>query len=226
LLLPDQVERARVLTYGYGACNEANAVESATQVVDDAVRLLEALAQDRKAANASSRPLILIAHGSGGFLCKKAVLLSRAHYDADYRAVSESLLGLVFMGTPHGGAWIKQWAVIPASALGLLAAPKTSLLKALATDSHALEAIQNDFLSLVSELTAQGHCFKMVSFFEGLPCGDPLVKISTAESATLPGCTALQLGGSHIDMARFGSTDDRGFKRLLGYLLRWTSSTR
>lgn len=226
MLLPDRVERARVLTYGYGTGDGLNAVESAAKVVDDAVRLLEALAEDRKAANASSRPLILLAHGSGGFLCKKAVLLSRAHYDTDYRAVSESLLGLVFMGTPHGGSWVKQWADIPASVLGLPAAPKTSLLKALATNPHALEAIQNDFLSLVSELTAQGHCFKMVSFFEELPCGDPLVKISTMESVTLQGCTALQLGGSHINMARFGSTDDRGFKRLLGYLLRWTSSTR
>jgi len=226
LLLPGRVERARVLTYGYGTGNDLNAVESAAKVVDDAVRLLEALAEDRKAANASSRPLILLAHGSGGFLCKKAVLLSRAHYDADCRAVSESLLGLVFMGTPHGGSWVKQWADIPASVLGLPAAPKTSLLKALATDPHALEAIQNDFLSLVSELTAQGHCFKMVSFFEELPCGDPLVKISTMELVTLQGCTALQLEGSHIGMARFGSTDDRGFKRLLGYLLRWTSSIR
>jgi protein SERAC1 len=132
------------LTYGYGVCNDANAAEST--VVDDAVRLLEALAEDRKAAKASLRPLILIAHGSGGFLCKKAVLLSRAHYDADRRAVSEALLGLVFMGTPHGGSWIKQWADIPASVLGLPAAPKTSLLKALATDPHTLEAMQVEFL--------------------------------------------------------------------------------
>lgn len=226
LLLPDRVERARVLTYGYAACNDTNAAESSTKVIDDAVRLLEALAENRRAANAISRPLILIAHGSGGFLCKKAVLLSRAHHDTAYRDVSESLLGLVFMGTPHGDSWIKQWADVPASVLGLPPAPKTSLLKALATDHRTLEALQKGFSSLVSELTGQGRCFNMVSFFEELPSGDPLVKISTAESVALQGSTALQLGGNHVDMARFGTTDDRGFKRLLGYLLRWTSSTR
>lgn len=226
LLLPDRVERARVLTYGYAACNDTNAAESSATVIDDAVRLLEALAENRRAANAISRPLILIAHGSGGFLCKKAVLLSRAHHDTDYRDVSESLLGVVFMGTPHGDSWIKQWADIPASVLGRPPAPKTSLLKALATDHRTLEALQKDFSSLLSELTSQGRCFNMVSFFEELPSGDPLVKISTAESVALQGSTALQLGGNHVDMARFGTTDDRGFKRLLGYLLRWTSSTR
>lgn len=226
LLLPDRVERARVLTYGNAASNDANAADSSTKVVDDAVRFLAALAEDRKAANAISRPLILIAHGSGGFLCKKAVLLSQAHHDPDHRAVSESLVGVVFMGTPHGGSWVKQWADIPASVLGLPPAPKTSLLKALATDPRTLEAIQNHFSSLISELTGQGRCFKMVSFFEELPSGDPSGKFSTAESVSLQGSTALQLGGNHMDMARFGSTDDRGFKRLLGYLLRWTSSTR
>ncbi|KAK1835747.1 Alpha/Beta hydrolase protein [Podospora conica] len=226
LLLPDRVERARVLTYGYGACLDPDAAGSATKVVDDALHFLEALAEDRKATNASSRPLILIAHGSGGFLCKKAALLSRAHHDTDCRAVLESLLGVVFIGTPHGGSWIKEWVEIPASVLGLSATPEISLLKALATDAHTLEAIQTTFLSLVTELTDQGRCFEMVSFFEELPSGDPLVKISTMESVTLQEYTALQLGGNHADMAKFGSTDDRGFKRLLGYLLRWTSSTR
>ena len=225
MLLPNRLERARVLTYGYSPSPDPNPAESKLNVFKDAERLLEALVDNRRPANGSSRPLILIAHGSGGLLCKKAILLSRTHRDTSYRTVFASLLGVAFMGTPHGGSWAKQWADIPASVLGLPATPKRSFLQALGLDRQVLEAIHSDFVSLVQDL-GQGHCFEMVSFYEELPLNDALTKISTKEYVSLQRSTALQLKGNHIDMSRFNSIDDQGFQRVLGYLLRWTASTR
>jgi hypothetical protein len=53
------------------------------------------------------------------------------------------------MGTPHKGAWMADWANIPASALGLVKSTSKSLLKILETDDQFLESIQIRFWAMV-----------------------------------------------------------------------------
>ncbi|KAF5983069.1 SesB, P-loop containing protein [Fusarium bulbicola] len=63
-LLPQQLGKVRILTYGYDGDDGA------------ANNLLMDLTMERIAGNTSSRPLILVTHTLGAHICKEAVLLS------------------------------------------------------------------------------------------------------------------------------------------------------
>jgi protein SERAC1 len=105
-LLPSKLSKARVLTYGYDAYIVRKSVASSNCLVDHATNLLHDLTTDRAASNASSRPLVFIAHSLGGLVCKEAILLSRNNPEAHLRGLFDSTKGIIFMGTPHKGAWM------------------------------------------------------------------------------------------------------------------------
>src|SRR5438552_15737666 len=86
---------------------------------------------------------IFIAHSLGGLVCKKAILLSRDNREAHFRSIFEWTRGIIFMGTPHRGAWMADWAKIPASALGLVKSANKMLLQILQTDNELLMDIRD-----------------------------------------------------------------------------------
>ena len=224
-LLPPRLSTARVLTYGYDAYGVRTSVASSNRLINHAANLLTDLTTDRASVNASSRPLIFVAHSLGGIVCKEAILLSRNDPEAHIRDVFNCTKGIVFMGTPHKGSWMADWAKIPASALGLIISTNRPLLEILETDNQFLESIQTRFWSMVRELREAGRPFEVTCFFEELPL--PVVgAVVSRQSATLEGYRSLSIHANHRDMVRFSSAEDNGFKRLLGELIRWTSQIR
>ncbi|KJZ70321.1 hypothetical protein HIM_10289 [Hirsutella minnesotensis 3608] len=224
-LLPSKLSKARIVTYGYDAYIVRKSVASSNRLIDHATNLLHDLTTDRASCDASSRPLIFVAHSLGGLVCKEAVLLSRNNPEAHLRGVFECTKGIIFMGTPHKGSWMADWAEIPASALGLLKSTNKPLLKILATNDQLLESIQVRFWSMVRELREAGRRLEVTCFFEELPL--PVVgRIVSKESATLEGYSSFSIHANHRDMVKFGSADDNGFERLLGELTRWESRIR
>ncbi|RYP33540.1 hypothetical protein DL767_004715 [Monosporascus sp. MG133] len=219
-LLPPRLPRARLLTYGYDAYVVGKSAASANRLVDHAANLLTDLTSDRASHNASSRLLVFIAHSLGGLVCKEAILLSRNNPEAHLRGIFDCVVGVVFMGTPHRGSWMADWAKIPASALGLFKSTNKSLLAILETHSQLLESGQTRFWSMVREVREGGRPLEATCFFEELPL--PAVgHVVSKESATLEGYTAVSVHADHRNMVRFGSADDNGFKRLFGELIRW-----
>jgi hypothetical protein len=224
-LLPAELSKARILTYGYDAYIVRQSVASSNRLIDHATNLLNDLTTDRARRNASSRPLIFVSHSLGGLVCKEAILLSRNNPDVHLRDIFDHIKGIMFMGTPHKGAWMADWANIPASALGLMKSTNKSLLKILETDDQFLESIQIRFWAMVRELREGGRRLEVTCFFEELPL--PVVgKVVSKESATLEGYNSIGIHANHRDMVRFGSAKDNGFKRLLGELIRWESQVR
>ncbi|RYO91812.1 hypothetical protein DL764_008237 [Monosporascus ibericus] len=224
-LLPPRVGTARVLTYGYDAYGVRTSVASSNRLINHATNLLNDLTTDRASVEASSRPLIFVAHSLGGLVCKEAILLSRNNPEAHLRDVFNCTKGIVFMGTPHKGSWMADWAKIPASALGFVKSTNKLLLEILETDDQLLESIQVRFWSMIRELREAGRPFEVTCFFEELPL--PVVgKVVSKESATFEGYSSFSIHANHRDMVRFGSAEDNGFKRLLGELIRWASQTR
>jgi hypothetical protein len=180
------------------------------------------LTADRRCSNALSRPLIFVAHSLGGLVCKKAILLSRNNPEAHLRSVFNCTKGIIFIGTPHKGSWMADWANIPAQAVGLVKSANKSLLGILETDDQLLESIQIEFWSMVRELRECGSPFEVTCFFEELPL--PVVgKVVSKESATLEGYTAVSIHANHSDMVKFASVEETGFKRLVAELDRWAS---
>ncbi|KAK3898977.1 hypothetical protein C8A05DRAFT_18518 [Staphylotrichum tortipilum] len=224
-LLPRKLSTARILTYGYDAYIVRKGVAGSNRLIDHATNLLHDLTADRSSSHALSRPLIFVAHSLGGLVCKKAILLSRNNPEAHLRSIFDCTEGIIFMGTPHKGSWMADWAKIPASAIGQVKSANKSLLGILETDDQLLESIQVEFWSMVRGLREGGRRFEVTCFFEELPL--PVVgKVVSKESATLEGYASFSIHANHSDMVKFASVDENGFKRLLGELVRWASQVR
>ena len=103
-LLPPKLNKARILTYGYDAYIVRKGVAGSNRLIDHAANLLHDLTTDRSSSNASSRPLIFVAHSLGGLVCKKAILLSRNNPEAHLCGIFNCVKGVIFMGTPHKGS--------------------------------------------------------------------------------------------------------------------------
>jgi len=96
----------------------------------------------------------------------------------------------VFLGTPHRGSWIADWAKIPASALaGTQGVPNAKLLKVLRTDDQFLEDIQKSFWEMVRYMREdEKRKLEVASFFEEIPLpviGKPIVPPQSAVSVML-----------------------------------------
>ncbi|KAI1345679.1 hypothetical protein F5Y01DRAFT_47282 [Xylaria sp. FL0043] len=223
-LLPAKLPKARLLTYGYDAYIVRTSVASTTRLIDYASNLLHDLTTSRVSCNAFSRPLIFVAHSLGGLVCKEALLRSRNAPEPHLCGIFDYTVGIAFMGTPHRGSWMADWARIPASALGCIKSTNKSLLDVLHTNDQLLESIQIRFWEMVRELRegvrAEPRRFEVSCFFEELPL--PVVgSVVSKTSATLEGYTAVGIRADHRDIARCGSAEEIGFQRLLGELTRW-----
>ncbi|KAI6771494.1 hypothetical protein HG531_009119 [Fusarium graminearum] len=224
-LLPPKLSRARILTYGYDAYIVRKSVASTNGLIDHAANLLNDLSTDRAYSDASSRPIIFVAHSLGGLVCKEAILLSRNNPEPHLQGIFDYTKGIIFLGTPHRGSWMAKWADIPASALGVVKSINKSLLKILETDNKYLESVQDRFWSMVREQQKAGRDLEITCFFEELPLSG-VGKVVSKDSATLESYNAISIHANHSNMVKFSSEDDNGFKRLLGELIRWESQIR
>ncbi|KAL8294204.1 hypothetical protein RB597_008036 [Gaeumannomyces tritici] len=211
--------KARILTYGYDAYLIWKSIASSNRLIDHATNLLHDLAGER-AGDTEPRPLIFIAHSLGGLVCKWAMLRSRNNPNPHLRQIFDCTKGIVFMGTPHRGDWMADWARIPASALGVVKSANTRLLELLRTDTETLESLQADFAGMTREQQLGSNPFRVICFFEELPLLG-VGKVVSKDSATFEGHDPIIIHANHRDMVRFHSAEDNGFKRLLGVLKRW-----
>lgn len=222
-LLPPKLPYARLLAWGYDAYVVQASVASENRLSDHAANLLIDLTNDRTSCDATNRPLIFVAHSLGGLVCKEAILLSRNNPESHLCSVFEYTTGIVFMGTPHRGSWMADWTNIPASSLRVIKSTNKSLLQVLRTEDQLLESIQARFWSMVRGQRESGRRLEITCFFEELPL--PVFgKVVSKQSATIEGYTSVSVHANHIDMVKFRSEHDNGFKRLAGDLMRWAPS--
>ncbi|KID84907.1 SesB, P-loop containing Nucleoside Triphosphate Hydrolase [Metarhizium guizhouense ARSEF 977] len=218
-LLPRDLGKARIITYGYDAYFVRKSVASQNGLSDHARNFLSDLTTDR-ASNDPSRPLLLVAHSLGGLICKEAILLSRNNPDEHLKNMFHCTKGIIFMGTPHRGSWMADWAGIPAKTLGVVKSANKSLLQVLKTDNTHLQSVQANFCSMIREQEKNGRNIDVTCFFEELPMFG-LGKVVPKDSATLEDRNSLSIHANHIDMVKFRSADDNGYQRVLGELDRW-----
>jgi hypothetical protein len=105
-LAPIVAPNARILTYGYDTHIRhwlGSAVNKST-VYDIAWDFLVSL--EAACRFEPSRPLLFIAHSLGGIVVKEALRRSRGceMYQSHLRSIYKSTSGIIFFGTPHGGA--------------------------------------------------------------------------------------------------------------------------
>ncbi|KAJ5225216.1 hypothetical protein N7468_006441 [Penicillium chermesinum] len=225
-LLPPKLTTARIMTYGYDAYVVRKSVAGTERLIDHATNLVHDLTAERAEHNASSRPLIFVTHSLGGLVCKKAILSSRHNPEAHLRSIFSCTKGIIFLGTPHKGSWMADWGKISAKALGVVKSTNKSLLDILQTKNQLLEAIQVDFWSMIREQREGGRLIEVTCFYETLPLSIVDRVVVSKESAALEGYNSIGIRANHRNMVKFDTSDDNGYKRILGELVRWERDTR
>lgn len=171
-LLSKKIPEARLITYGYNA-DIVHFIKPVGQntVREHARNLAGDLTDLRRRTSSLQRHLIFVAHSLGGLVCEqvdssclclqllhlssfsrasltfiKAVVLSTDDLEIEHQ-LSETLHGIIFLGTPHAGSDLSKFAL----ALGyfikfsLVKSPNTSNIAVLKKDSEVLAAIQDAF---------------------------------------------------------------------------------
>lgn len=150
--------RARIVSYGYDAyCVRRHGVVSTNRLEDHAVNFMHAINNDRDKHGTRESPLIVIAHSLGGLVTKLAILKSRDSPEPEERNLYKHLEGILFMGTPHKGAWTASLAKAPLHILGIVKSTNASLLRVLQVGDSQLLEVHSSFMQLRRRLenTAQ-----------------------------------------------------------------------
>ncbi|KAH8796346.1 hypothetical protein BGZ57DRAFT_746706, partial [Hyaloscypha finlandica] len=224
-LLPGTHEDIRILTYGYDShvshwfTGPANKMTIATH----GRSLLNDLARERQ--DSRGRPMIFVAHSLGGLVVKEALIEARKQkYHNHLNEIYSSCEAIIFFGTPHRGSGAAKWAVL----LGNIAsAAQFDTNIGIARDldpsggSDKLEELRRDFNDILEEGKIKIHTFQEAFGIAGLKIVSS--KIVPDESSSFDSRKfeiVDTINANHMDMCRFGSIDDVGYKKFVGALAK------
>jgi pimeloyl-ACP methyl ester carboxylesterase len=229
-LLPTELPhlKARIITFGYDAYISRWGQASINQLTDHAANFLQKVVAEREKSDAVDRPLIFVAHSLGGLVCKQGLLMSKDSPEAHLQKLYGMTKGVIFMGTPHTGAWLADWSKIPADIFGVVKSTNTSLLRVLQTKDEHLLFINERFLSLLRTLREGiegGTRLRVICFFEEL--GYPQIGcVVPKASATFASDTPIGIHANHRNMVKFATAEDDAFQSVAAELRRWTNELR
>ncbi|KAF5489265.1 Protein SERAC1 [Colletotrichum siamense] len=202
-LLPTKIPYARVLTFGYDASVvEWKRAVSEGRIGNHSFNLLTSLANFRDNDETNKRPVIFVCHSMGGLVCEDALVSSRHHSEAHLRAILESTKGIVFLGTPHHGSELANWAEKLSLSIGLVKQTNTNLIRVLRRNSEVLARIQDSFHNMIKAMSKEGkEAIEITCFYEELPL--PSVGLVVPQdSAILPGYIAIGIRNDHHGMTK------------------------
>lgn len=177
-LLPIAIPSGRILTYGYDTNLRhvfGPPLNKAT-VYDIAGDFLVALEAERRASPA--RPILFVAHSLGGIVVKE--MLRRASgYQTRYPHlynVFNSTTGVVFFGTPHGGADPRGFIQHVAETIirGLGFSVNEQVVNTLLPSAERLKELKDEFGPMVCERNWMVHSFQEglgIKFLSGRKVG-------------------------------------------------------
>ncbi|KAK4235092.1 hypothetical protein C8A03DRAFT_37077 [Achaetomium macrosporum] len=102
--LPASCPNVRIFTWGYQTLVvDKKPLGQQGDVFAHAAELLVELAGTRAGLGTGARPIIFIAHSTGGVLVKEVLRLSEAERDGPLKEILLSTSAVVFLGSPHRG---------------------------------------------------------------------------------------------------------------------------
>ncbi|RYP56688.1 hypothetical protein DL769_009878 [Monosporascus sp. CRB-8-3] len=224
-LLPSELPTARILTFGYDAyVTNWRDVVSQNRIGNYSWSLLVSLASYREKDDTVGAPA---ACGGSTALtgverttdCALVTLKGRP--ERHFQDILRSIRGIAFLGTPHYGAGLAQWAELLSRFIGVIKQTNTETLTALWNESKVLARIQDNFYTVAMAPSRKDlQRIKISCFYEELPLPG-LGQVVPRHSAILPGCIPIGIRSNHIDMTRFTGVDDPGFTAVCGELRRW-----
>lgn len=224
-ILPGFLPGCRVYTYGY----PSKVFSDSFAGVHESARLLLAHIRDIQDDPAiGQRPIIFVCHSLGGIVCKQALVI--AHEDDNlYGLVLKSVIGVVFLGTPHGGSGVADIVSVFATIVNTFTVTASAGIRHRTARTDLLDHIRSDSKALYSlVLAARNRLAKLsvVSFFENYPIAPLSSLIVDQKSATLgiPNEEVIPLNEDHRTICRF-SGETTSYKLVANALKRIASVT-
>jgi len=162
------------------------------------------------------RPIIFVAHSLGGMVCKEALNLGSKRQDL--QSILTNTLGIIFMGTPHGGSHIAGWGNTVAEYVNVFRGTNRDILGNLLPGSSDIQRTEEDFQHM---LLRKDISLKLYCFYEALKMNDIVGKIVERESAILPAYDNCSIDANHRTMTKFTGRADAGYSQVRGVLERW-----
>ncbi|KAK3331187.1 hypothetical protein B0H66DRAFT_613321 [Apodospora peruviana] len=223
--LPDEIQVARVLAYGYDS-------SASTLFADDAPEKIQRMAEsfvqelraDRHFAGSLRRPIIFVCHGMGGVLVKKSLIYSSTRTAPKVAHLWDqfvSTFAILFFATPHGHTVKSNWLEFEARS----APTRTNSFPHLRRSKHTNERtsdpqlprwVDREFAPLVKQ-------FHMFFFWEQLetPLGQGTVVLVDHESAapSLDNTESAGITATHSEIAKFHSRESSEYRMVLSALM-------
>ncbi|RPB05734.1 kinase-like protein [Choiromyces venosus 120613-1] len=219
-LLPDDgMHLPRIISYGYDSEYLFTNL-SRENLEKEAYNFLRCLR--RKREDASTRPIIFLAHSVGGFLLKQAILL--AEEDAQFQDLFKSICGVTFFGTPHRehGILYTMGAVLRkiARTASVLEQNRELLSRKMGENDRLLKAVNNLFKTRICIPESD---LRVLNFYEtGTISGLGVVVDEGAGTMGLNGEETCGLKLSHPDLCKYSSESEPSYKIVKRKILRLT----
>lgn len=134
--------------------------EHATNLINDLAALRSGVV---------GQPIIFVAHSLGGLVCQDALLVCNNPSEDAQSDILSSTRGIAFLGTPHAGSGLKQFAAAVANIVNLVKKPNKKLLEVLGKNSDILANIEHGFSTIVKRRDRERKPIELHAFIEELP---------------------------------------------------------
>jgi pimeloyl-ACP methyl ester carboxylesterase len=204
------------MTFGYDADVVRFWTITSSNRLDDHGKSLAYAVLDQR-AKVGQRPIVFVAHSLGGLVCEEALNLSTKRQDlAD---ILPNTLGIIFMGTPHGGSHLANWGSTVAKYVNVFRGTNREILGNLQPGSSDLLRTEEDFQHTLrrDDVKLMIYCF-----YEALKMNDIIGKVVEREAAILHGYDNCSINADHRTMTKFTGRADAGYGQVRGVLERWT----
>ncbi|OWY43833.1 hypothetical protein AA0119_g7283 [Alternaria tenuissima] len=227
-LLPEDIPRARIITFGYDAdvASFGLSVAGSNRLRDHGNNLASDVATFReKTDTPTKRPIIFVAHSLGGLVVEQALIISRGSPEDYLGAILEATYGIIFMGTPHMGADKARWLNTLTKVNNVLNKSNGDIVALLEPSSEMLANLQREFHTMLEKRREkEGKRVKLYCFYEELPVRGIGKKIVEDNSAVLSPTENAAIHGTHMSMTKFVDRKDTGYCRVQGQIWLWVKA--
>jgi len=214
-LLPQDLPNARIMSFGYDAdVVRFWTIAGSNRLHDHGKSLAYAVLDIH--SEVEQCPILFVSHSLGGLVCEAALVLSDKREELS--SVLRSTMGIVFLGTPHGGSDLANWGTTVARYVSIFRGTNTGILKNLQPGSADLQQVEDDFQYLQHRKDIN---LKIFCFYEELKMTDTVGKIVEDRSAIIHGYGSCSIHANHRNMTKFSGRSDVGYGQVLGVLKRW-----
>ncbi|KAI0406772.1 hypothetical protein F4802DRAFT_73932 [Xylaria palmicola] len=213
MLLPHDFPNARIMSFQQDTSYLVNA--PVKTIEECGGELLRGINLMRASKEEKNRPILFIGHSFGGIVIKEALVQAKEKTHPDH-AILKSTIGILFLGTPHNGAW--------STALGDIIIDCTSsigsncrIMDDLRYRSEKLTELQRDFEDCYNQgimSIYESRRTLMGGFLPIMVVDEDLARIRNECERPI------KLNTDHSGLNKFASRDDGNYKEVIAKIAK------